>query len=157
MSPSYEIERKFLVPQRPEDLLQESAKTLQQGYIATGSEEVRLRFDGKKATLTCKQGGGLKRLEAEIEISLEQFETLWPLTESSRIEKTRYPIPYESLTIEFDLYHGAHEPLMVAEVEFTSEQQSQEFTPPPYFGEEVTHDSRYKNQALALHGIPTPV
>ena len=43
---------------------------------------------------------------------------------------------------------------MVAEVEFPSASASAGFTPPPWFGTEVTEDTRYKNVTLALHGKP---
>ncbi|MBK1877338.1 CYTH domain-containing protein [Pelagicoccus mobilis] len=154
MSTTYEIERKFLVTKLPEELGATSSKHLRQGYITTGETEVRLRHNGAQATLTCKKGNGLKRQEQEIKITDEQFESLWPLTEKSRIEKTRYNIPFQDLTIELDVYHGVHEPLLVAEVEFEDEPQSQAFAPPDYFGPEVTNDFRYKNQSLATKGLP---
>jgi len=152
MSATYEIERKFLLARLPDKLPSASEKSLRQGYIVTGETEVRLRHDGSQATLTCKQGRGLKRREEEINLSEKQFISLWSLTENRRIEKTRYKIPLQDLIIELDVYHGPHAPLVIAEVEFRDEQQSRSFTPPSYFGPEVTHDARYKNQNLALQG-----
>jgi CYTH domain-containing protein len=40
-------------------------------------------------------------------------------------------------------------PLSRIEVEFSSESQARAFTPPPWFGQEVTHDARYTNAELA--------
>ena len=43
---------------------------------------------------------------------------------------------------------------MLAEVEFSSREKSEEFKPPDWLGEEVTDDIRYKNQSLAQKGAP---
>ncbi|EDY85100.1 adenylate cyclase [Verrucomicrobiia bacterium DG1235] len=152
--PSYEIERKFLVDSLPEELPQQKSKRLRQGYLASGEDEVRIRHDQESYTLTCKRGHGLKREEREIEITQKQFDALWPLTETCRVEKTRYLIPAGKLTIELDVYHGRHRPLIVAEVEFDSVEESQKFSPPLYFGVEVTKDQSYKNRQLAQNGLP---
>lgn len=153
MSQSLEIERKFLVRFLPPlDALPQFP--LRQGYIATGDTEVRLRSDGARYLLTCKRGGGLTRIEQEIEISVEQFDALWPLTEGQRIEKTRYHLKYGAHLIELDVYQGALAPLVSAEVEFESEAASACFSAPDYFGEEVTEDKRYKNKNLAMEGLP---
>jgi CYTH domain-containing protein len=154
MSTSLEIERKFLLEAKP-DLEPLRQSHLRQGYIATGDTEVRLRSDGRSHQLTCKRGSGLTRLEQEVEISDEQFEALWPLTEAYRIDKTRYYYEHRGHLIELDVYHGRLEPLVVAEIEFDSEESSRLFEAPPYFGEEVTHDQRYKNKMLAQKGLPT--
>ncbi len=44
---------------------------------------------------------------------------------------------------------------MLVEVEFGSIDESRRFRPPAWFGEEVTDNKRYKNNALALHGRPS--
>lgn len=44
--------------------------------------------------------------------------------------------------------------LVLAEIEFPSREKSEKFEPPNWLGEEVTEDSRYKNQALAQNGAP---
>jgi CYTH domain-containing protein len=43
---------------------------------------------------------------------------------------------------------------VLAEVEFTSQEGSEKFQPPDWLGEEVTDDTRYKNQSLAQKGAP---
>jgi CYTH domain-containing protein len=47
------------------------------------------------------------------------FETLWPLTEGRRIEKTRYELPHGDVTIELDEFGGDLEGLLLAEAEST--------------------------------------
>ena len=150
-----EIERKFLVkklPAIPENI---DNHVIQQGYIFISEKiEIRIRKIGSIYFQTIKTGEGLSRGEYEIELSSDQFDLLWPLTEGKRVEKTRFEIEYANLLIELDIYSGNLEGLYTAEVEFPSETKSKKFTPPEWFGEEITLDSRYKNKNLALLRIP---
>jgi CYTH domain-containing protein len=114
-----------------------------------------VRRRGDQAYLTVKAGGGRVRVEEEIEIDADRFERLWPLTEGRRIEKTRYEIDAaDGLLIELDVYTGALDGLVTAEVEFDSEEAADAFEPPGWLGEDVTEDLRYKNQRLAREGPP---
>ena len=154
---SHEIERKFLVKELPADLENYPHSAIMQGYliITDNDIEVRIRKKGDKYFETVKAGSGLVRKESEKEIPKEMFWDHWPLTEGKRVEKVRYDIEYGGKLIELDIYSGELEGLAVAEVEFDSEQESVSFEPPSWFGEEVTHDERYKNKNLALHGKPS--
>jgi CYTH domain-containing protein len=149
-----EVERKFLVSEPP-DLAGTESDEIEQGYLAIGAEgEVRLRRKGEKLVLTAKRGSGISRDEAEIELDRESFERLWPLTESRRLHKRRHVIPHGKLTIELDVYEGDLEGLLVAEVEFGSEDEAGRFEPPEWIGDEVTGDERYLNETLATRGAP---
>lgn len=152
-----EVERKFLVSNPPE-LTGLKSEEILQGYIRTASDcaEVRVRQKGSKYFQTIKSDGGLTRSEVEIEISKEQFDSLWAATEGRRLKKTRYEIPYEGLTIEMDVYGGGLTGLVVTEVEFVSEDESRSFTPPTWFGREVTNDRAFRNKNLAKKGMPLP-
>jgi CYTH domain-containing protein len=67
----------------------------------------------------------------------------------------RYFETYEgSGHLQLNVYHGNLEGLVLAEVEFSSRDKSEEFEPPDWLGEEVTDDVRYKNQILAKKGAP---
>ena len=146
-----EIERKFLVERVPDDL-GGTARRIDQGYVALDEgAEVRVRRIGDELWLTVKGTGGLARVEEELRLSREQFESLWPLTEGRRIEKTRHTLPGG---VEVDVYDGSLTGLVVAEIEFASEEESAAFDPPDWFGAEVTDDPRYKNRALAVGGRP---
>lgn len=153
-----EIERKYLVATLPENLNQYPSKEIVQGYIAITPEgtEVRLRQKGKKYYQTVKSGSGKTRDEYETEITEDQLNALWPSTEGKRVEKTRYEIPLDQQTAELDVYHGDLDGLLTVEVEFRSEEESEKFEAPKWFHKEVTEDKRYKNQSLALNGIPSP-
>ncbi|MEI6825717.1 MAG: hypothetical protein WCK54_09010 [Desulfuromonadales bacterium] len=148
-----EIERKFLVRHLPAHM-PEGTRILQ-GYLACDEQmEVRIRQYGGTCFLTVKEGAGLRRRETEIEISSEQFHALWPSTEGRRLEKVRSLVEHGAYRVEVDRYTGELEPLLVAEVEFSSLEESKTFTRPGYFGREVTGEESYKNRALAIHGIP---
>lgn len=152
-----EIERKFLVRELPADLDRHPASEIEQGYVVVDADglEVRLRRRGDRAWLTIKSGGGRTRMEEEIELRPEQFERLWPLTAKRRITKTRFEIPAAGgRVIELDRYHGSLRGLITAEVEFSSQADSEQFEPPPWFDREVTDDPAYKNQQLASGGPP---
>jgi adenylate cyclase len=147
-----EVERKFLVAEAP-DLGGTESDEIEQGYLAVGSEgEVRVRRKGDHLVLTAKRGSGIARDEAEIEIDRAAFERLWPLTEGRRLRKRRHVIPFDERKIELDVYEGALEGLLVAEIEFPSEDEARDFEPPDWIGEEVTGDARYLNETLATRG-----
>jgi adenylate cyclase len=92
-----EIERKFLLAEAPGWLHEHEAVRIEQGYLAIEEgegAEVRVRRKGDDAVLTVKRGMGRTREEVEIDLSAEQLEALWPLTEGRRIAKTRYLMPH---------------------------------------------------------------
>lgn len=149
-----EVERKFLVPEPP-DLDGTKSDEIVQGYLAVGSDgEVRLRRKGEGLVLTAKRGSGIARDEAEIQLDTVEFELLWPLTEGRRLRKRRHLIPHGDREIELDVYEGDLEGLLVAEIEFRSEDDARAFEPPAWIGEEVTGDERYLNETLATRGSP---
>ena len=157
--PGVEVERKFIVSERPLELDRVAFDGISQGYLAIGEEglEVRLRRRGKDATLTVKEGAGRTRREEEIALEPEQFERMWPLTEGRRVEKMRYFIGADDgLTIELDCYANELDGLSTAEVEFDTEARADAFEPPAWFGPEVTDDPRYRNARLARDGAPPP-
>jgi CYTH domain-containing protein len=151
-----EIERKFILDSAPEWLTDHPADEIHQGYLAIvgGEREVRVRTKGSARVLTVKVGSGREREEVEIELTQEQFDELWPLTEGARVEKTRYRVPSGDLTIEIDVFGNALNGMVMAEIEFESTAQSEEFEPPEWLGSEVTGDHAYENESLALHGRP---
>ena len=144
-----EIERKFLIHTLPKNLETYPHKEIAQGYICT-DPVVRIRRSNDSYILTCKSKGLMAREEFELPLNREAFEHLKPKTDGIFIEKTRYLIPFDNhLTIELDIFHGAHAPLVLAEVEFTSIEEANAFTPPAWFGEDVTNSSKYHNSTLS--------
>jgi CYTH domain-containing protein/CHAD domain-containing protein len=151
-----ERERKFLVETVPDDLVSTATVQLRQGYLASDDRRsVRVRDAGHGGcTLTVKAGSGVERTELEWPITRHEFEAAWPHTVGQRIEKTRQMFPFGDHVIELDVFGGALDGLVVAEVEFDSISASDDFEPPAWFGPEVTDDGRYTNASLALHGLP---
>lgn len=151
-----EIERKFLVPAVPgSDELGPGAR-LRQGYLAIdGQVEARLRLSEGSATLTVKAGAGLARTELEVGLDGADADELWPHTEGRRVEKVRHrtPLPTGEV-VDVDVYEGALFGLVTAEVEFTSEGAAHAFTPPDWFGRELTGEAGWSNASLAVHGRP---
>jgi CYTH domain-containing protein len=146
-----EIERKFLVRKLPDGLTSYPHTDIAQGYLVSMDDglQVRLRKRGDKYTLAFKRGAGSVREEREIQLTAEQFDALWPATEGKRLVKTRYEIPFGDHVVEIDVYHGRHEGLVVAEVEFKEEETARNFQAPDWLGDDVTGDPRYSNQLLA--------
>ena len=151
-----EIERKWLVPELPADLSHHPAHEIDQGYLALTPEgvEVRVRRKGDGRFLTVKHGPGLSRVEVEVPLEPGDFDALWPLTEGKRLRKTRYDVPWrDGRKIELDVYADQLAGLRVAEVEFDDEASARAFTPPEFFGREITGDPAYRNEKLAREGL----
>jgi adenylate cyclase len=149
-----EIERKFLV--NGNAWKEESTGVLyRQGYLSTDKDRVvRVRTMGNRAALTVKGAPkGLRRLEFEYEIPLDDAEQLLDLCENPLIEKTRYRIEAGRLTWEVDDFHGLNQGLVIAECELETEDQVVE--KPEWVGEEVTDDPRYYNSHLVLNPFTT--
>lgn len=144
-----EIERKFLVHK---DLLPDLSAlqsfTIAQAYLQNEkSQSVRVRLKGEKAYLTIKSGANaLSRLEFEYEIPVQDAQEMMSKLDLKTLSKTRYLIPNEGFTWELDVFHGALDGLIVAEIELQSENET--FSLPNWVGEEVTHDASYLNANL---------
>lgn len=161
-----EVERKFRIEleklSEHIDLSQYRSTELKQGYLAIGIDgsETRVRSVGnERFELTVKSPGMIERKEQTSEISPEMFDGLYAQTKNRRVEKTRYYIPLDSLTIELDIYHGKLEGLATVEVEFEGRTadaavKSAGFQPPEWFGEDVSESPLYKNHHLAQKGMP---
>ena len=72
--------------------------------IDVSGAEARLRKVAERYFETYKGQGSLQRRELEIELSHDQFNTLWPGTEVRRIEKIRYQIDEGGQKIELNVY-----------------------------------------------------
>ena len=153
-----EIERKFLLPVAPPTDQMGTGVHIRQGYLAEEEAvEVRIRTTSAGATLTVKAGKGMSRTEVDAPISVEDAQQLWPHTAGRRIDKTRHRLPLKDGSgpvAEIDVYAGALDGLIVAEVEFSSPSEAAAFIAPPWFGRELTGESGWSNAALARNGRP---
>jgi CYTH domain-containing protein len=150
-----EIEKKYLLAREPSGFENLPRKIIRQGYLAiTPSRQIRVRAivepDGKELYFfAVKDEGGSERIETEFEISRDQFDALWPLTQGLRIEKERRYLADAEGVFEIDLYLGRHAGLCIVEREFHSREEAEQFSPPDWIGAEVTGRREFSNTALA--------
>ncbi len=149
-----EIERKFLILRTPIDLSTLPHHEIIQWYLTDPStgKSIRIRKVDDAYKITRKKGNGLIREEIEVDIKKDEFDQLRRQVENHFIEKTRYDIPYETHTIELDIYKGLQW-LKVAEVEFKTKRDAKKFIAPERFGEELTMMREATNAYIANHGL----
>ena len=160
-----EIERVWVLTAPPQVPSSAERWTIEQGYLPEHGvddarfAEGRLRriehADGRVTLLhTVKRGSGIVREEIERAVTQAEFDRLWPLTRHARVRKVRHRVREGDLVWEVDRFLDW--PLWMAEVELPSERHPA--TPPAWLqgvlGAEVSHDPRWRNHALALHGPP---
>lgn len=144
-----EIERKFLITELPENLTQYNCRRIEQGYLCT-APVVRIRRQDEEYYLTYKSKGMMMREEYNLPLTAEAYAHLREKTDGNLISKQRYLIPLnETLTAELDIFDAPFAPLMLAEVEFSSEEEANSFVPPAWFGEDVTFSGKYHNSYLS--------
>lgn len=161
-----EIERKYLIDRLPENLRDYPCRIIEQGYLNI-DPVIRIRKDNEKYELTYKSKGLMSRDEYNLPLSPEAYAHLLPKIDGRMIRKKRYMIPLgagtdpesinsaqthsctQPLTIELDIFEGDLEPLILAEVEFPDEDTALSFTPPEWFGEDVTFSGQYHNSYLS--------
>lgn len=151
-----EIERKFLVKTPPKNLSTYPSRQIEQGYLCK-TPAVRIRRDNDTYWLTYKSKGLMVREEHNLTLDKEAYLHLKTKIDGILIEKNRYEIPdKENLIIELDVFAPPFAPLMLAEVEFSSEEAALSYVPPSWFGEEVTLSGLYHNNnlsAMTIHEI----
>ena len=114
-----EIERKFLVTDLSwrEDAV---GVAYRQGYLSKGANcTTRVRIAGERGLLTLKgKTKGIARSEYEYDIPLEEAEEiLAELVNGPTVEKVRYKVDYAGHLWEVDIFEGANEGLVMAEIE----------------------------------------
>ena len=143
-----EIERKFLITPGDFDYKKYPCKRLEQGYLNT-NPVVRVRREGDEYYLTYKGGGMMVREEYNLPLTAEGYEHMIQKADGNIIRKTRFLIPLGDLTIELDEFDAPFAPLLMAEVEFPDRETAESFTPPLWFGREVTNDPAYHNSNMS--------
>ena len=143
-----EIERKYLLKKLPDNLDTYRHRHLEQGYLCT-APVVRIRKDDDRYELTYKSGGMMVRQEYNLLLTKDSYEHLKNKIDGRLISKKRYMIPYEKYMIELDVFENDLAPLVLAEVEFETEEEANTFTPPEWFGKDVTFSKAYHNSVLS--------
>jgi CYTH domain-containing protein len=146
-----EIERKFLLANDAWKREVKKSEHLRDGLIARfGDGKVRVRLTESSAWLTIKgPKKGISRLEFEYEMPRADAEQmLRTLCQGDPIlEKVRHTVPFGGLDWTIDVYMGPLAGVVFAEVEL--EHSDQHLQLPPWVGEEVTNDPRFKKSTLA--------
>ena len=140
-----EIERKYLIDTLPEDYQDYPCRHIEQAYLNT-DPVIRIRKDNNK-----QSKGLMAREEYNLPLDEASYQHLLTKIDGRLIRKKRYMIPLnDSLTIELDVFEDDLAPLLLAEVEFPDEASALSFTPPEWFGTDVTFSSEYHNSTLSL-------
>ena len=148
---SYEIERKYLVKQVPKNLASYPFHEIEQGYLCT-EPVVRIRRQDEEYYLTYKSKGLMIREEYNLPLTKEAYAHLLAKADGNILTKKRYLIPVpgrEDLTVEFDVFEGKFAGLMLAEIEFSSEEDARAFPPLFWFDRDVTWSGEYQNSRLS--------
>lgn len=143
-----EIERKYLIKELPVNLDTYDYHIIEQAYLTT-EPTIRVRKEDEKYYMTYKGSGLLSREEYNLPLTEEAYATLKSKADGNIITKKRHLIPYGKYTIELDVFEEPFAPMIVAEVEFPSEDEANSFAAPDWFGTDVTDRPEYKNSYLS--------
>ncbi|KAA9004748.1 CYTH domain-containing protein [Paenibacillus spiritus] len=154
-----EIERKFLLPEYPQRLIDEgqlrieSREAMEQTYLAIdGPQELRVRKITDRDTgetvytHTFKNGLGISREEVEVSITAGIYKQMVDAVRAVPLLKERHTGKWGDVTVEIDLYSQLN--LMVVEVEFGSLEEAESFQPPDWFGTDVSVEKKYSNKTV---------
>ena len=149
-----EIERKYLIKKLPDNLAEYESHLIEQAYLCT-DPTIRVRKSDDDYYMTYKGRGLLERTEYNLPLNRDAYEKLVKKAEGNIISKRRYVIPIygSDLKIELDVFDDPFAPLIMAEVEFGSVEESEGFIPPDWFDKEVTEDPAYHNSNMAMRKI----
>ena len=162
LSDDKEIERKWLIKKEdiPYDLNDPNVQKfeIKQTYICFDPEmRVRDYNNGESFEFTMKNNmtiDGMIRDEINIDITKEQYDNLVIKQEGNTINKTRYQLYDNGQIIALDIFHGDLDGLAYMEIEFKTEDESNNYKEPNWAIKDVTSDINYKNGHLARYGIP---
>ena len=157
-----EIERKFTLKKLPENLETYPCHIIEQAYLNT-SPVVRIRQQDDSYYLTYKGSGLMAREEYNLPLDKPSYQHLLQKADGNVISKRRYVIPLETpqftddfiafstpeLVIELEMFAPPFAPLIMAEVEFPSEEMANAFLPPDWFDEDVTMNPEYHNSNMS--------
>lgn len=159
-----EIERKFTVKELPEALEKYTCHIIEQAYLNT-DPVVRVRRQDNEYYMTYKGKGLLAREEYNLPLNEASYFHLREKADGNVISKKRYVIPiaeprftsdYQGnidqlgLCVELDIFDAPFAPLILAEVEFPSEEAANAFLPLDWFDQDVTQDPAYHNSNMSM-------
>lgn len=142
-----EIERRFLINNLNNlDLSQYKHKHIIQDYLYkdrfTAIRKRKTVIENNVSyTYTIKTKKiGISVNELENDISKDEYHSLKVNPNFNHIDKTRYIIPYiNNLNIELDVFNDNFNGIILAEIEYESENQANIIQIPDWFGNEITN------------------
>lgn len=150
-----EIEKKYLVKAIPAIEKQWEKWEIEQCYLCS-QPVIRIRKKNEDYILTYKNHCNWNTEtplsvadEIEVPLTKEAFYHLKQKADGIVIRKTRYRIPYGDYIIELDIFHDTYKGFYLAEVEFPTVEQAEEFKAPDWFGQDVSGDFHYTNSYLS--------
>lgn len=157
MVKEFEIEKKYKVKKLPENLCDFEHKTIEQSYLNKGGAPIRLRkfikdnqihyVFSKKARIA---ENSFECIEHNIDLSEDIYQKLLNAKEGRTIIKTRYKIPLSNeLNIDLDVFHDFFEGVCIAEIEYKSIEQANNYKVPDWLGEELTNSDKLANGYMA--------
>lgn len=157
MAKEFEIEKKYKVKRLPENLNDFDHKTIEQSYLNKGGAPIRLRkfIEGdqihyifsKKVRI---EEGTFECIEYNIELPESIYQDLLNAKEGRTIKKTRYKIPLsDGLNVDLDVFHDFFEGVCVAEIEYRSTEQANNYKIPDWLGEELDNSGKLSNGYMA--------
>lgn len=140
-----EREKTYLVKYIPVELKDCKQEEIIDIYftIKTIGSSLRLRQRGDKYELTKKHqlvpGDASSLIEDSVQLTKAEFTTLSKAS-GKGIRKVRYYFEYEGKTVEMDVFKDELKGLVLAEIEFSSEEEKLSFSMPDFCFADVTQE-----------------
>jgi CYTH domain-containing protein len=151
-----ERERRFLLRELPPGLERKSPHTqIFDNYITATRLRLRKIREPYKREWTWKltqkfapdPADFSRTLITNIYLSQYEYETL-TVFEGNELRKNRYPYEHEGRRYSIDVFLGTLWGLILAEIEFATDEELTTFTPPPFVVLEVTNDELFTGGRL---------
>ncbi|MDP2632034.1 MAG: hypothetical protein Q8P30_04710 [Candidatus Uhrbacteria bacterium] len=133
-----------------------SMVSIEQGYLDSFSGEFLLRCSGSEYSMAARrQINDQEDRWFSDKVPIWVFGILWR-TVAVKIRKHRTLITQINYVMHIDEYLGELSPLMIIDIEFETQEDSEAFKLPKWMSDvrEVTGDERYGNRQLAIDGLP---
>lgn len=154
-----ERERRFLLARDPADLLRDvAAHPIVDRYIHHTRFRLRRidRGDGaaiyKLTQKYVRDGDDLARVTITNTYLTEREYRVFAALPADELRKDRSALHVDGQHFAIDVFGGSLAGLVLAEIEFDSDEALAAFVPPPFLGDEVTADARFTGGQLCRPG-----
>lgn len=146
-----ELERKFLITDDIDLVEGLPNKVITDHYVKNTQLRFRMVTDNNGTIYKLTQKAQSIKGQAPVTtIYLQESEyKLLNIFDSVSVEKIRYIRNYGNFVLGIDKYLKGNDEIWLAEVEFNSDEEMKNFTPPFIYLDEVTNDTNYNGFTLA--------